>query len=219
MTYRVGNHQPRNLYRGDAYIGVCFDPADTALIVDAMESRRAVIDSAIRSVGLCPKRAEHHLMTSCGSCCYTQLADGDAPQSLRLRPARDLTPEELDEFRAAYLRAVRADPRPRLVDITTVDPVHGEGIRTYVADAPPARTISSRSAQECSGVPGSGSDGSEAAQTISVGVECKLVRPAGPGPTEPCACRPSQPCAMAVAHGAPPAELNRRADEHGEECR
>lgn len=79
MTYRVDNHQPRNLYRGDAYIGVCFDPADTALIVDAMESRRAVIDSAIRSVGLCPERAEHHLMSACGSCCYTQLAYADAP--------------------------------------------------------------------------------------------------------------------------------------------
>lgn len=38
-TYRVGNHQPRNLYRGNNYIGVCFDPADTALIVDALESR------------------------------------------------------------------------------------------------------------------------------------------------------------------------------------
>lgn len=32
MTYRTGN-----LYRGDEYIGVMFDPADTALIVDAME--------------------------------------------------------------------------------------------------------------------------------------------------------------------------------------
>lgn len=39
MTWRVGNHQPRNLYRGDQYIGVCFDPADTALIVDVMEGR------------------------------------------------------------------------------------------------------------------------------------------------------------------------------------
>lgn len=37
MTYRVGNHQPQNLYRGDQYIGVCFDPADTALIAAAME--------------------------------------------------------------------------------------------------------------------------------------------------------------------------------------
>jgi hypothetical protein len=31
-TYRVGNHQPRNPYRGDEYIGVMFDPADTAMI-------------------------------------------------------------------------------------------------------------------------------------------------------------------------------------------
>ncbi len=39
MTYRTGNHQPQNLYRGDQYIGVMFDPADAALIVDVMEGR------------------------------------------------------------------------------------------------------------------------------------------------------------------------------------
>jgi hypothetical protein len=37
MTYRIGNHQARNLYRGNEYIGVMFDPADAALIVDALE--------------------------------------------------------------------------------------------------------------------------------------------------------------------------------------
>lgn len=31
--YRVGNHQPQNLYRGDAYIGVMFSPVDSALFV------------------------------------------------------------------------------------------------------------------------------------------------------------------------------------------
>lgn len=35
-TYRVGNHQPRNVYRGDTYIGVMFDPADAAAVVDAL---------------------------------------------------------------------------------------------------------------------------------------------------------------------------------------
>lgn len=44
MTYRVGNHQPRNLYRGDQYIGICFDPADTQLIVDAMEGHTPDVD-------------------------------------------------------------------------------------------------------------------------------------------------------------------------------
>lgn len=34
--YRVGNHQPQNLYRGDTYIGVMFDPADAALIVQVL---------------------------------------------------------------------------------------------------------------------------------------------------------------------------------------
>lgn len=50
MTYRTGNHQPQNLYRGDAYIGVMFDPADTALIVDALEGEQApdLSDLALR---------------------------------------------------------------------------------------------------------------------------------------------------------------------------
>jgi len=32
-TYRVGNHQPQNLYRDDQYIGVMFNPIDAAAIV------------------------------------------------------------------------------------------------------------------------------------------------------------------------------------------
>jgi hypothetical protein len=31
--YRVGNHQPQNVYRGDQYIGVLFSAADAALVV------------------------------------------------------------------------------------------------------------------------------------------------------------------------------------------
>lgn len=31
--YRVGRHQGRNLYRDEEYLGVMFDPADTAAIV------------------------------------------------------------------------------------------------------------------------------------------------------------------------------------------
>ena len=31
-AYRVGNHQPQNLYRGDTYIGVMFNPIDAAAV-------------------------------------------------------------------------------------------------------------------------------------------------------------------------------------------
>lgn len=31
--YRVGRHQPQNLYRGEAYIGVMFSPVDAAAVV------------------------------------------------------------------------------------------------------------------------------------------------------------------------------------------
>ena len=31
--YRVGNHQPQNVYRGDTYIGVMFSPIDAAAVV------------------------------------------------------------------------------------------------------------------------------------------------------------------------------------------
>jgi hypothetical protein len=34
--YRVGRHQPQNIYRGDEYIGVMFNPADADLIVRAL---------------------------------------------------------------------------------------------------------------------------------------------------------------------------------------
>jgi hypothetical protein len=38
--YRVGNHQPQNVYRGDAYIGVMFTADDAALIVEALNDRK-----------------------------------------------------------------------------------------------------------------------------------------------------------------------------------
>jgi hypothetical protein len=36
--YRVGNHQPQNVYRDDRYIGVMFDAADAALVVEALNA-------------------------------------------------------------------------------------------------------------------------------------------------------------------------------------
>lgn len=36
MTYRQGNHQPRNVYRGEQYIGVMFTAEDAALAVEAL---------------------------------------------------------------------------------------------------------------------------------------------------------------------------------------
>jgi hypothetical protein len=36
MTYRVGHHQPQNVYRDDAYIGVMFTAEDAALVVEAL---------------------------------------------------------------------------------------------------------------------------------------------------------------------------------------
>jgi hypothetical protein len=35
-TYRVGRHQAINVYRDDTYIGVMFDPADAATVVEAL---------------------------------------------------------------------------------------------------------------------------------------------------------------------------------------
>lgn len=35
-AYRVGRHQPRNVYRGEEYIGVMFSPEDAAAVVEAM---------------------------------------------------------------------------------------------------------------------------------------------------------------------------------------
>lgn len=35
-TYRVGNHQPQNIYRDDRYIGVMFDPETAAEVVAAL---------------------------------------------------------------------------------------------------------------------------------------------------------------------------------------
>lgn len=36
MTYRVGNHQPQNVYRDQEYIGVMFTAEDAALAVEAL---------------------------------------------------------------------------------------------------------------------------------------------------------------------------------------
>lgn len=46
MTYRVGNHQPQNVYRDDAYIGVMFTAEDAALVVEALNGHHARLDRA-----------------------------------------------------------------------------------------------------------------------------------------------------------------------------
>lgn len=44
--YRVGNHQPRNIYRGDTYIGAMFDEADAIDVVARLNSVPEVVDGA-----------------------------------------------------------------------------------------------------------------------------------------------------------------------------
>jgi hypothetical protein len=43
VTYRVGNHNPRNLYRDDEHFGVVFDPADGPLVVEALNGLQPAI--------------------------------------------------------------------------------------------------------------------------------------------------------------------------------
>lgn len=44
-TYRVGNHQPQNVYRDDAYIGVMFTAEDAALVVAALNGQGKRLDA------------------------------------------------------------------------------------------------------------------------------------------------------------------------------
>jgi hypothetical protein len=46
-TYRVGHHQPQNVYRGDAYIGVMFTAEDAALAVEALNEVERVHGPAL----------------------------------------------------------------------------------------------------------------------------------------------------------------------------
>lgn len=39
FRYRVGNHQPQNIYDGEKYIGVMFDPAVAARVVYALNAQ------------------------------------------------------------------------------------------------------------------------------------------------------------------------------------
>lgn len=39
--YRVGNHQPQNIYDGDTYVGVMFSAADSARVVAALNEAEA----------------------------------------------------------------------------------------------------------------------------------------------------------------------------------
>jgi hypothetical protein len=44
-TYRVGNHQPQNVYRDDAYIGVMFAAYDAALVVHRLNAPIIDVDA------------------------------------------------------------------------------------------------------------------------------------------------------------------------------
>jgi hypothetical protein len=59
-TYRVGNHQPQNVYRGEQYIGVMFTSEDAALAVEALNGGRAwtdlTADGQGDAVGIVPAR-------------------------------------------------------------------------------------------------------------------------------------------------------------------
>lgn len=57
MTYRVGNHQPQNVYRDDQYIGVMFTAEDAALVVEALNGQ-----------ALCPHG--HPGAERCGPCSF-----------------------------------------------------------------------------------------------------------------------------------------------------
>jgi hypothetical protein len=41
--YRVGNHQAQNIYDGDRYIGVMFDPAMSARVVTALNAQERAV--------------------------------------------------------------------------------------------------------------------------------------------------------------------------------
>jgi len=114
MTYRTGNHQARNLYRGNEYIGVMFDPADAALIVDALEGTPDV---------------DH--------------ARGATEALALVRHLLDRAAKPDEQLFAATIHQMLRDAAAEL----GVD-----------ADAPSARVGSTETAQNASGVHGSGVD-------------------------------------------------------------
>jgi hypothetical protein len=52
-TYRTGNHQPQNVYRDDAYIGVMFTAEDAALVVEALNGIERAHGPALPIVDSC----------------------------------------------------------------------------------------------------------------------------------------------------------------------
>jgi hypothetical protein len=56
VTYRVGNHQPQNVYRDDRYIGVMFTAEDAALAVEALNGADG--PKPLRDADLTPEQAE-----------------------------------------------------------------------------------------------------------------------------------------------------------------
>jgi hypothetical protein len=59
VTYRVGNHQPQNVYRDDAYIGVMFTAEDAALAVEALNGRAELLAALAALVDPDPCSYDH----------------------------------------------------------------------------------------------------------------------------------------------------------------
>lgn len=116
----------------------------------------------------------------------------DGPQQLTGYRLRDY-----DELAVASLGVDEDAPQCR---------ERGIGDHDCAQHAPPSPLSAPVTAQEPPAVGQDRPDAHSGSQARTV--ECKLVRPAGPGPTDPCDCFVSQPCAM--QH---PREPERKADQ------
>lgn len=61
MTYRTGNHQPRNIYRGDEFIGVCTD-ADPDWALSLVSRLNTGIPGRWHEVIIAPSRPQDLLI-------------------------------------------------------------------------------------------------------------------------------------------------------------
>lgn len=214
MTYRVGNHQPRNLYRGDDYIGVCFDPADTALIVGALEGRPSTEPIVAELRALLTAYVDDE------TCHYDH--HGDCQTHLAMHEGRCAN--------AAAKELLSGDPHPRPIRTPARGvgcSLHGgiargtkDGGTEWISCAPdvcghtPPGTPSAPPAAEQPTAKGSGR--ADASETLSGRFEI-LAEATADGTFVTLLCR----CGWSVDMADPIdlAELNRRADEHAEGCR
>ena len=113
-VYRVGRHQPRNLYRGDEYMGVMFDPADAAAVVEALNgaapSGTAAEQDPYAACGICT--ATH--------CCICSRDASVCPASPSHPPLPDTAAEPGEEHDSrrlnAYIRTHETS-RKRIADL------------------------------------------------------------------------------------------------------